>query len=231
MYQNIIVIPYRKREKHLDYFIKHTVPFIEELMPETKVVVVEQCEGKLFNRGKVLNVGFKEYMDKTYYFITHDVDINPTKLCIKKYYKQNINENTVLGIYTSCCNTLGGIIKIKSTSINKINGFPNNIWGWGTEDKALQNRSEFFNIIKKTNLTNKKKHPEFFKIFNNVNDRFKDSEKKYKAQAQEAYVLFNKYTPTVKKKIIMSSGINTLEYKITERKNLHKIVELIKVEI
>ena len=29
----------------------------------------------------------------------------------------------------------------------------------------------------------------------------------------------------------MRSGLNTLEYKVLERKNLHKIVELIKVEI
>ena len=79
MYKNVIIIPYRQREEHLEYFIKHTVPLIEECMPETKVVVIEQCEGKLFNRGKVLNVGFKEYLDKTEYFITHDVDINPKK--------------------------------------------------------------------------------------------------------------------------------------------------------
>ena len=178
MYKNIIIIPYRKREQHLEYFIKNTVPLIEELMPETKVVVIEQCEGKLFNRGKVLNVGFKEYMNKTEYFITHDVDINPTKLCIETYYNESVDVNCVMGIYTSQCNTLGGIIKIKSKCIEKINGFPNDFWGWGIEDKALQNRSEFFNINKKTNLTNKEKHPQFFKIFNDINDRKKDIKKK-----------------------------------------------------
>ena len=34
-----------------------------------------------------------------------------------------------------------------------INGFPNNFWGWGEEDKALQNRAEAFGIeIKKNEL-------------------------------------------------------------------------------
>ena len=60
-----------------------------------------------------------------------------------------------MGIYTSHCNTLGGIIKLNDKTIQKINGFPNNIWGWGTEDKALQNRAEFYNIKKITLLTNK----------------------------------------------------------------------------
>ena len=41
------------------------------------------------------------------------------------------------------------------STIQKINGFPNDVWGWGTEDKALQNRTEYYNIKKITNLTNK----------------------------------------------------------------------------
>ena len=49
MYENIIAIPYRNRVEHLDYFIKNTVPLVQEYLPNTKVVVVEQSEGKLFN--------------------------------------------------------------------------------------------------------------------------------------------------------------------------------------
>lgn len=41
-------------------------------------MVIEQNEGKLFNRGAILNIGFKEYENKSKYFITHDVDINPS---------------------------------------------------------------------------------------------------------------------------------------------------------
>ena len=107
MYENIIVIPYRNREKHLDYFVKNTVPLIQTHLPNSKVVVVEQNEGKLFNRGAILNVAFKEYENKTNYFITHDVDLNPTKKCITTYYIKEVNDSDVLGIYTSRCNTLG----------------------------------------------------------------------------------------------------------------------------
>ena len=65
MYENIILIPYRNRERHLKYFIDNSVPLIEKYLPNTKVVVIEQEEGKEFNRGCVLNVGFKEYENNT----------------------------------------------------------------------------------------------------------------------------------------------------------------------
>ena len=67
MYDNVVLIPYRNRKNHLDYFINNTVPLFEKWLPNTKVVVVEQTAGKLFNRGVVLNVGFKEYQNKTKY--------------------------------------------------------------------------------------------------------------------------------------------------------------------
>ena len=86
MYENIIAIPFRNRGAHLEYFIKNTVPLLQEHLPNSRVVVIEQNAGKLFNRGMVLNVAFKEYENKTKYFFTHDVDINPTKKCIEEYY-------------------------------------------------------------------------------------------------------------------------------------------------
>ena len=80
MYDNIIAIPFRNRDNHLKYFIDNTVPLIQQHLPNTKVVVIEQNKGKLFNRGAILNVAFKEYENKTKYFFTHDVDINPKKM-------------------------------------------------------------------------------------------------------------------------------------------------------
>ena len=228
MYENIIVIPYRNREKHLDYSVKNTVPLIQTHLPNSKVVVVEQNEGKLFNRGAILNVAFKEYENKTNYFITHDVDLNPTKKCITTYYIKEVNDSDVLGIYTSRCNTLGGIIKLKNETIHKINGFPNDIWGWGTEDKALQNRAEFYKIKKITNLMNDKEHPEYLQRFHDINDR----EMKYTdSNTTKHYHHFNNLNEKEKMKQIMSTGLNTINYKILSKKYIHDIVEIIKVDI
>ena len=228
MYENIIAIPFRNRDAHLKYFIENTIPLIEEHLPNTKVVVIEQNEGKLFNRGAVLNVAFKEYQNKTKYFFTHDVDINPTLKCINEHYTKEVNDTDVLGIYTSQCDTLGGIIKIQDSTIHKINGFPNDVWGWGTEDKALQNRAEYYKIKKITNLTNKVEHPAYLLRFNDVNDRIRNNQAK---NSRKHYQLFKTLNDTQKSQEIMSSGINNLEYKILERKMLHNIVELIKVDI
>ena len=54
MFDNVIIIPYRDREKHLEYFIENSVPLIEKYLPNTKILVVEQNIGKLFNRGMLL---------------------------------------------------------------------------------------------------------------------------------------------------------------------------------
>lgn len=228
LYENIIVIPYRNRETHLDYFIKNTVPLIQEFLPNTRIVVVEQNEGKLFNRGAVLNVGFKEYKDKTKYFFTHDVDLNPTKKCIQEYYIKEVDDTNVLGIYTSQCDTLGGIIKVTSDTIHKINGFPNDIWGWGIEDKALQNRAEYYEITKITNLTNKVQHPLYILRFDDVNDRDRSLIEK---NASKYCNIWPKLNNEEKNRQIMNSGLNNLNYTILEQKMIHKIVEIIKVEI
>lgn len=228
MYENIIAIPFRNRDKHLEYFITNSVPLLDMNLPNSKVVVVEQSEGKLFNRGAVLNAAFKEYKGKTKYFITNDVDINPTQKCIEEYYAKDVNEMDVLGIYTSECNTLGGIIKIQDTTLQKINGFPNDIWGWGTEDKALQNRSEYFNINKITNLTNAMQHPLYLLRFDDVNDRVS---KLYSQNMHKHYKAFHNLNNEQKYQEIMSSGLNTIKYTILERKMLTDMVEVIKVEI
>lgn len=228
MYTNIIVIPFRNRDVHLEYFIKNSVPLFEKYMPNSKIIVVEQNQGKLFNRGALLNIAFKEYENKTTYFFTHDVDLNPTEKFIKEHYTKDVDNNHVLGIYTSSCNTLGGIIKINDRTIRDINGFPNDIWGWGTEDKALQNRSEYYNIKKITNLTNNVNDPLYLLRFDDVNDR---EPKNMTVNYKKHYKTFQTLNNEQKLQEIMSSGLNNIEYKILGRKIINNMVELIKVEI
>ena len=65
MYDTVICIPYRNRKAHLDYFLANSVPLLEHCFPDAHVVVVEQSDdGRLFNRGKLLNVAFHEYKDR-----------------------------------------------------------------------------------------------------------------------------------------------------------------------
>ena len=115
---NIIIIPYRKREKHLKYFIENTVPLLRKYMVFT-LVIIEQVEGKPFNRGKLLNIGYDIFKDLGDNFYTHDVDINPLEKTIEEIYTKEVEIDEIMGIFNSKHNTLGGIIKFKKKFIKK----------------------------------------------------------------------------------------------------------------
>ena len=223
MFDNIILIPYRQRETHLDYFIKNTVPLLREHLHNSKVVVIEQNEGKLFNRGKLLNIGFKEFENKTKYFFTNDVDMNPSLEIIKSIYTTEDIE--MFRVSSAHGLSLGGIIKVKHDIIFDINGFPNNIWGWGIEDRALYYRCRIKNI----KITNN--HNQSFKIMPHPSNVITyTGEKKFISDMwMQNYI--EKLDDKQRDEMIMGSGLNNLEYTILERKMIHDMVEVIKVEI
>jgi hypothetical protein len=228
-FTNVILIPYRNRKEHLDLFIKDVIPLFELYLKPFKLVVIEQEEGKLFNRGMLLNIGFNEYKDKSKYFFTHDVDIYPNEKCIKELYTKQ-EDNNIVGIYTSHCHTLGGIIKFTTHHFQKINGFPNNFWGWGVEDKALQNRVEYMTIqVNKNILNNNPNRFDYFSIKNDVDDRHIDS--LFNNKTHFEYNIFNTLQDSIKHKYILNSGLNNLEYKIISRTNIEEYIEIIKVSI
>jgi hypothetical protein len=231
MFDNVIVIPYRNRERHLKYYLENTVPLLKQYLPNSKVVIIEQGQGGLFNRGKVLNVGFKEYRNKTKYFITNDVDINPKLKTIQEYFLPEVPEQAVSAIYSSDCGTLGGIIKISAENIFKINGFPNNIWGWGHEDKALQNRAALCKLkkIKGISACAGNRDNEFIRQFDDTNDRIPsiDATKYYNAH----YLRWNGFSIREKIHFVGLSGLNNIKYSIKERTQIDDYVEMINVDI
>jgi hypothetical protein len=233
----IIIIPYRNREKHLEYFLSNSVPLLKENMKNAKVVIVEQAEGKAFNRGKLLNVVFNEYKNECKYIITHDVDINPKKKAIIELYKKIPEENEFMGILTSKCDTLAPIFKTSIGNIFHINGFPNDIWGWGVEDKAIQNRVEFYKYEKSTNILNPNdkvgkdddKFQMYFKSFNDINDRDRKNE------AYNYYIHYGVWKnegDDFKMKLIQNNGLDSLKYNLLKKEIIEKdVVEKIIVEI
>ena len=224
----VILIPYRNRQKQLLYFIQHSAPIINKYLPTSKIVVMRQTnDNQLFNRGKLLNVGFSLYKDKTKYFMTHDVDLNPTNLFVSKFYTLVPKENEVLALFTSIWNTMGGIIKLHNNVVHKINGFPNDIWGWGAEDSALQRRAEYFNISKKTFLLNNKKHPKYLTQFDDIDDRKKQNNIKNVEKYSRS---FHTKNDTEKKHLIYNSGLNNIKYKVLNKTIINK-VEIITVSI
>ena len=227
MFENIIIIPYRRREHHIRKFIDEVVPLFREHLGPFKVVIVEQEDGKLFNRGHVINIGYNEYKNQTKYIITHDVDVYPNEKCVIDLYCK-VPETDIMGIYTSHCNTLGGVVKINVESYADINGFPNNFWGWGVEDKALQNRAETYNkTISKNILNNDPNRFSLFDIKNDVNDRINDAT--FSDRTHFEYDKFRLMSHANKISHIQQSGINTIKYKIIDRSKIVEDIDWIKV--
>jgi hypothetical protein len=147
-----IVVPYRdnaeqQRSKQLASFVSH----IKRYHPDWHVLIVEQSQdGKKFNRGALLNIGaYVAKHNHHSYVIFHDVDLLPLAK-IAPYY----TAVPTLPIHIGKAWTqkydypkfLGGVLSMSIADIEKINGFPNNFWGWGGEDDALRNRLERKNI-------------------------------------------------------------------------------------
>jgi len=73
-----IVVPYRDRYEHLIQFKKSISNYLKSKDIEYVLIIVEQDDAKLFNRGKLLNIGFlRAVKEKCDYVVFHDVDMLP----------------------------------------------------------------------------------------------------------------------------------------------------------
>lgn len=224
--KTILIIPYRNRESHLEHFLANSFPKLKEVLPKLEVIVVEQTEGKKFNRGATINIGYDYYKQDEYDYITQDVDVNPIIQEAVDFYKQDVQSDYFLGIYSDG-QTLGGVVKCKGSTFRKVNGFPNDYWGWGHEDKEFQNRAEHFGckIEKIIEFHEYEKKAKYFQIFQDNHVR-EESGKWF-----TAYHQFRRSDENIQKNSIMNNGLTTLKYTILEEIELQTDVKKIKVEI
>jgi hypothetical protein len=148
-----IIVPYRNRVNHLVKFLKHITNF--------DIYIIEQNNYDKFNRGLLLNIGYIIASRKKKYdrYIFHDVDSYPDSVLLslyKQYPERNIHfaSNEYKYNYPTF---MGGVLGMKGTDFEKINGFPNTFFGWGGEDDALYNR-----IIKNKITVYKQKIGKYF---------------------------------------------------------------------
>lgn len=144
----LIVIPYRDRKSHLDIFIPHITNILTQQAISYKIVVVEQNNEHLFNRGLLCNIGFKEFADNYDYVCFHDVDMigenfdytyieMPTHLNARA--KNNSYNEWPIRYF-------GGVVLFPYKDFISVNGFSNEYWGWGAEDDDLRLRCDVAGI-------------------------------------------------------------------------------------
>jgi hypothetical protein len=143
-----IVVPYRDRESHLEQFLPHMRETLNNQKQDWDILIVEQSPEKLFNRAKLLNVGFA-YTEGVYdYYCFHDVDMlpvesdydycsNPTHLASRA---EQFNWSLPYEGY------FGGVTIFDRESFEKINGYANEYWGWGAEDDDVFMRCQKANL-------------------------------------------------------------------------------------
>jgi hypothetical protein len=153
MKRMLVLIPYRDREAHLREFLPSFQGFMAAHAAQIpySICTIEQADSQLFNRGKLLNIGFDLYHSCADYVCYHDVDMLPESEACDYSYPDN---PTQLALYLSRWNYeirrpsgfdiskeyFGGVTLMKQEHVRLINGFSNGYWGWGAEDNDLYQR-------------------------------------------------------------------------------------------
>jgi hypothetical protein len=217
-----IVVPYRNREEHLAEFI----PYMENLDLLTgidfEIVIVEQEEGKPFNRGKLLNIGAVE-SPKASYYCFHDVDMLPL---VSDYSSVPVPthlaaEAEQFGFKLPYPGYFGGVTLFDKHSFIKANGYSNDYWGWGAEDDDVMFRC----LVKEIKPARK-------------NGR-------YRSLSHQREILQDLYNENLRKFFgfknstnidhinakIDSDGLTTLEYEVLSEKSISDKARIIKVKI
>ena len=145
----VIIIPYRDddkhvRKKHLETFITKIPKLFNNFSNDFKILIVEQYNKKnRFNRGVLLNIGFEICKDSFDYFIFHDIDLIPDNDLIPYYTIYPFRPIHLARLHTKYSvggKYFGGVNSFNKKDFIKINGYPNNYWGWGGEDDELYDR-------------------------------------------------------------------------------------------
>jgi hypothetical protein len=165
--KRIFIVPYRNRVQHKFFFSKY-MSFILENCDDYEILFSHQCDARTFNRGATKNIGFlaakNKYPDhyKDITFIFNDVDTIP-------FYKIFDYETTVGVVkhYYGYKYTLGGIVVVKGSDFEKLNGYPC-FWGWGMEDNVLQKRCEVNNIKIDRSIFYNIGSPEILQLFDGI---------------------------------------------------------------
>uniref|UniRef100_A0A8C2X8Q2 Beta-1,4-galactosyltransferase n=1 Tax=Cyclopterus lumpus TaxID=8103 RepID=A0A8C2X8Q2_CYCLU len=142
-----IVVPYRNRQIHLRALLYHLHPFLQRQQIHYSIYIVQQWGNSTFNRAKLLNVGVREALrdeDWSCIFL-HDVDLLPendhnTYTCHKQFPTHLSVAMDKFRYRLPYPQYFGGVSAVTPDQYMKMNGFPNQYWGWGGEDDDIAAR-------------------------------------------------------------------------------------------
>ncbi|XP_034146985.1 beta-1,4-galactosyltransferase 1-like [Esox lucius] len=212
-----VIIPFHNREEHLQFWLHYLHPFLQRQQLDYGVYVINQDGESMFNRAKLMNIGYTEALKEYDYdcFVFSDVDLIPmddrnTYRCFSQPRHLSVSMDK-FAFKLPYSQYFGGVCSLSKEQILKINGFPNTYWGWGGEDddifKRLNNRGmsssrpngvigKFRMIPHIRDRNNNENDQRFKRMAHTIKIMDKDglNSLKYKVVAVEKHVLFTKIT-------------------------------------
>lgn len=144
-----IVIPYRNREDQLLQLVPALQRFLRDKPITYSIHVVEQVhDSRLFNRGRLKNIGFDLIRHHTDYVCFHDVDMLPEKSHYGFPFQPThvASKVTQYQSQTPYQSYFGGVILFSKNDFIAVNGYSNEYWGWGGEDDDLFWRCKYSHL-------------------------------------------------------------------------------------
>lgn len=215
-----VIVPMRNRESELKTLIPKLENTFKHQNIDYRIFIVEQDKEKLFNKGKLINAGFKEILNKhpnATNFVFHDVDIQPQDPDIinYKFYGNGLRHPYGVNLY------LGGIVFSNKKSFLDINGFSNEFWGWGFEDTDLQLRTLLKKIpIDRTGFINRRSTPRILDPFSQNTGNKTDSINREVFNSHKS-----KYESNIE--TINNDGLSNCEYLVRNTATSGKITRLL----
>ncbi|XP_029395091.1 beta-1,4-galactosyltransferase 3 isoform X2 [Mus pahari] len=143
-----IIVPHRAREHHLRLLLYHLHPFLQRQQLAYGIYVIHQAGNGTFNRAKLLNVGVREALRDEEWdcLFLHDVDLLPENdhnlyVCDPRGPRHVAVAMNKFGYSLPYPQYFGGVSALTPDQYLKMNGFPNEYWGWGGEDDDIATRS------------------------------------------------------------------------------------------
>ncbi|XP_075899413.1 beta-1,4-galactosyltransferase 3 [Nelusetta ayraudi] len=209
-HRTAIIIPHRDREHHLRILLYYLHPFLQRQQIQYGIYVIHQAGNYTFNRAKLMNVGFREAMREEDWdcLFFHDVDLIPeddrnTYVC-ESNPKHAVIAMDKFGYKLPYKMFFGGVAALTPLHYLKMNGFPNNYWGWGGEDDDISVRVTLAGLyITRPSLTVGR-----YKMIKHKLDKGNNVNPKR----------FNMLAKT--RQTWKQDGMNTAEYEIVSRKYL-----------
>ncbi|XP_045107274.1 beta-1,4-N-acetylgalactosaminyltransferase bre-4-like [Portunus trituberculatus] len=151
-----IIVPYRDRASQIGPFLNHMHPFLQRQQLNYSIYFVEQQGTDLFNRARLLNVGFLEAKKEGPWdcYAFHDIDMLPLNDLHLYHCSPQPRHLAVAPSshkYKSAHHMpykqyFGGACMMTEGHLRKVNGWSNIYWGWGGEDDDMYRRMQLTDL-------------------------------------------------------------------------------------